>query len=68
MKKKELKAAPCKHCGSTEFITDLNAYDIWEVRKKKLSFVHRELTNDVFRLFCRECGEKLENADDYECE
>jgi len=43
-------------CGSKEFITELNSYDIYELIKGKLEFQHSELIDDNIKIFCRKCG------------
>jgi hypothetical protein len=60
---KKSKKIACKKCGSQEFITALNAYDIYEVIDKKLIKVDTEYTDDEFELFCRECSEKLDTSE-----
>ncbi|GHV35231.1 hypothetical protein FACS1894178_4350 [Bacteroidia bacterium] len=55
---------PCK-CGSFEFITEPNRYDIYEIIDGSLELVNSENTDEEFKLYCRECGEKLKNATDY---
>ncbi|MDR1791958.1 MAG: hypothetical protein LBR36_00725 [Bacteroidales bacterium] len=54
----------CK-CGSTEFITEPNQYDVYEIIDGKLEMTHSEDIDDEFKLYCRECSEELENAEDY---
>jgi len=49
---------PCP-CGSTEYITDLNSYDIYEIIDGKLEFQRSELINDKIKFYCRECGEEF---------
>jgi hypothetical protein len=56
------KKIACKNCGGQEFITALNAYDIYEVMNKKLVRTKTEFTDDEFALFCRDCSEKLETS------
>jgi hypothetical protein len=60
---KKSKKIECKNCGSQEFITALNAYDIYEVIDKKLIKVKTECTDDEFELFCRDCSEKLNTSE-----
>lgn len=56
-KKKKLK--PCE-CGSTEFCTEPNQYDIYELINGKLEWIEATGTNDEFILYCRDCGEEYE--------
>jgi hypothetical protein len=49
---------PCK-CGSTEFITAPNSYDVYELINRKLEFQRTELIEEELKLYCRECGEEL---------
>jgi hypothetical protein len=56
------KKIACKNCGNQEFITSLNAYDIYEVIDKKLVKTETEFTDDEFELFCRDCSEKLDTS------
>jgi len=50
----------CKECGSTEFISQPNRYDIYEVRNKKIVYVDSEQVDDKLTLYCRNCSEELE--------
>lgn len=56
----------CPYCGATEYVTAPNAYDVYVVEHGELCFENRALTDDEFKLFCRECGERapkqFENA------
>lgn len=55
----EKKLKPCK-CGSTEFCTKPNQYDIYRLVDRKLEWVESTETNDDFILYCRDCGEAYE--------
>lgn len=61
-KNKEKDTLSC-NCGSTEFITRPNRYDIYKTEKKKVIFQTSEIINDKIILFCRECSEIL-NVDE----
>ena len=50
----------CK-CGSIEFITDLNSYDVYEFVGTKLGYIKTELIDDKINLYCRDCGEILDD-------
>jgi hypothetical protein len=58
------KFKPCK-CGSIQFISKPNQYDIYEITDTKLELVNSETINDEFILYCRECGEELKNFSDF---
>jgi hypothetical protein len=47
-------------CGSDEFITKPNAYDVYKIVDGKASFVSQEFVDDEESLYCRNCGR--ENA------
>jgi len=49
---------PCK-CGSTEFITELNSYDIYNIVNNKLEFIKSEIIDNEIKLYCRNCSEEL---------
>ena len=46
-------------CGSTEFITVPNQYDVYEIVDGQLGYSHTEYVNDEFTLYCRECGQQI---------
>jgi hypothetical protein len=49
---------PCE-CGSLEFITKPNQYDVYEIIDKKLEFVKSILVEEEEKLYCRDCSKKL---------
>ena len=49
---------PCK-CGSVEFITEPNQYDVYQIIEDKLELVNTLTIDDDCKLFCRECGKEL---------
>ncbi|MDR1724902.1 MAG: hypothetical protein LBR28_00715 [Bacteroidales bacterium] len=61
-KNKDIKAC---ECGSVEFITKPNQYDVYEIIDGKPEFVHSEEVYDKIVLYCRECGKELKNATNY---
>jgi hypothetical protein len=58
------KIKPC-NCGSSEFITKPNRYDVYEIINGQLELVSSETTDDELILYCRECGEELKNGADF---
>lgn len=54
----------CNACGSQEFVTKPNRYDIYEVINNKLVLSKSVFIEDEIKLFCRECGKDLQNAVD----
>jgi len=51
---------PCK-CGSVEFVTEPNQYDVYELIDGKLEFQHSENVEEEIKLYCRECCEEFKN-------
>ena len=49
----------CTECGSIEFMTGLNAYDIYRAEGDALCYQRTEITYGVEEYFCRECSAKL---------
>lgn len=52
---------PCK-CGHTEFVTNSNSYDVYQIINNKLEFIKSELIEDNLKFYCRNCGEELNAA------
>jgi hypothetical protein len=48
-------------CGSSEFITQPNSYDVYQIVNSELEFLKTEFIEDEITLFCRECGAKLQH-------
>jgi FixJ family two-component response regulator len=48
----------CK-CGSMDFLTKPNSYDIYKVINGKLEFIKSEFIEDELKLYCRECSREL---------
>jgi hypothetical protein len=44
----------CK-CGSTEFVSNLNSYDVFELIEGKLLFKRTEISDDIIRIYCSKC-------------
>jgi hypothetical protein len=49
---------PICECGSDEFITKPNAYDIYKVVNGKISFLTQEHVEEATLLYCRNCGKE----------
>ena len=49
----------CPNCWSSEFITDLNQYDVLEFSKDGFETISTE-TIDEYKIFCRECGKEVD--------
>ncbi|MDR2126619.1 MAG: hypothetical protein LBP63_07305 [Prevotellaceae bacterium] len=65
MKSSKLKKIkPCSKCGSTEFITQPNRYDIYEIMENKLTLIESPFIEDEIKLYCRQCSEELKNGVD----
>lgn len=50
----------CPNCGSKEFVSNLNQYDILEFTNGDFHILKSEII-DEYEIFCRQCGQKLEN-------
>jgi len=46
-------------CGSDEFITQLNSYDLYKLLNNKLEFQGSICIDEEIRLYCRECGREI---------
>ena len=53
---------PCK-CGSSEFISKPNRYDVYEIENDELVLVDSHYTPDKVRLYCRSCSKELKAAE-----
>jgi hypothetical protein len=56
MKSSNIK--PCE-CGSTEFITKPNSYDIYELIEGELEYQRSEYIDDEIKYYCRDCSKEL---------
>ena len=50
----------CPNCSSKEFVSNLNQYDILEFKNGDFQILKSQ-SIDEYEIFCRECGQKLEN-------
>ena len=50
----------CPNCGSNEFITAPNQYDVLTFRNGNFKTLSVQQV-DVFKIYCRECSEEIEN-------
>lgn len=48
----------CPNCGSAEFVTEPNQYDILIFKKNNFIIQSTEQIDD-YRIYCRECGKKV---------
>jgi hypothetical protein len=55
----EQNIKPCK-CGSLEFITKPNQYDVYQIIDNKLELIDTLFTDEEIKLFCRECSEEID--------
>lgn len=53
-----MKKTQCE-CGSKEFVTQLNAYDVYELMDGDMCLIRSELTNGEEYYYCRDCGEQF---------
>ena len=58
------KIKACK-CGSIEFISKPNRYDIYEIIENELILSDSPFIEDEIKLYCRECGDELKNGIDF---
>lgn len=49
----------CPNCGSSEFITEPNQYDVLEFSRNGFETIATE-TIDDYKVFCRECGMEVD--------
>lgn len=49
---------PCK-CGSVDFVSKPNRYDVYQIIDGSLQFIQSPSTEDEIKLYCRECGVHL---------
>jgi hypothetical protein len=57
----------CVSCGCSEFISQLNRYDVFQIRNSKILFINSEQIDDKLVLYCRNCSKELE-FDEYDIE
>lgn len=50
----------CPNCGSDEFISSLNKYDVVVFEDSEFRFQKSVLAEIEEEYFCRECGEKVD--------
>lgn len=57
----------CPNCGSEEFVSSLNSYDLLIFKDSKFHVVRSELADIEEEIFCRECGEQVdtETSEEY---
>ncbi|MCH9757822.1 MAG: hypothetical protein K0U19_01790 [Proteobacteria bacterium] len=47
------------NCGSEEYITEANAYDIYQYDGDNFNFQRTERIDSEFKLYCRDCGVEI---------
>ena len=52
----------CPHCGSVEYITAPNSYDVYLATAGGLQLQESAPINEKFQLHCRECSERAPAA------
>jgi len=57
----------CPHCGCNEYLTALNAYDVYVAMDDKLHFQSHEIADDEIQLFCRDCAERAPAEFENDC-
>ncbi len=50
----------CPKCGSAQFITDPNQYDVLEFNNGVFDIIRSESTADEFKIFCGECFTEID--------
>lgn len=53
----------CKECGCTEFVSNLNRYDIYVAEDGYVFYRYSELINEKIELSCRECFTQLSDKE-----
>ncbi|MDR3243885.1 MAG: hypothetical protein LBT79_03965 [Elusimicrobiota bacterium] len=51
---------PCK-CGSTEFVSNQNSHDVFELVEGKLMFKRTELAEYEMQIFCSKCYAEIKD-------
>lgn len=54
-----MKNNSCPNCGSKEFITEPNQYDILKFSKYGFETIDTEVI-DEYKVFCRECNSEID--------
>lgn len=55
----------CPNCGSDEFVSLPNRYDILIFKDSRFQVVKSEFTNDEDVIYCRGCSERV-NVEEFE--
>lgn len=50
----------CPKCGSTEFLTEPNQYDVISFVNGNFNVIRSESTDDEYKVFCQECYEEID--------
>ncbi len=49
-------------CGSDEFVTQPNKYDVYRIVDGRMEFQRSELIDDDMVVYCRGCGRRYEKS------
>lgn len=47
------------NCGCSEFISELNKYDVYSFKDGNFQIIRSESYDDDGKIFCRECSESV---------
>lgn len=65
MPKAKVRFKGCNGCGGTEFISQLNQYDVYVFEDDELVFQDSEIIDEKVELYCRDCGTQLKEKEVY---
>lgn len=58
--KKQLNNSMCPKCGSEEFLTKPDSYEILKFTRIGFKIIKTELTEEEYKIFCRECSIEID--------
>ncbi len=50
----------CPKCGSEQFITEPNQYDVISFEDGNFNVIRSESTDDGYKVFCENCDEEID--------
>lgn len=56
-----MKQTKCNRCGTKEFVTKPNWYEVYEIIEGQLCYIKKELIDEKFEIYCRNCSAKISN-------